>query len=102
MNNLEFNNLIYQIIKTKFPKLENKLEIIIESKATDDQIYGSGIKKYDQLISVIETSPIINEKYTNSTKTGKMILFRETIENLYSTEKEIVTAVTNEISEFLN
>lgn len=102
MNNLEFNNLIYQIIKTKFPKLENKLDIIIESKATDDQIYGSGIKKHDQLISVIETSPIINENYTNSTKTGKMILFRETIENLYTTEKEIVKAVTNEISEFLN
>ena len=57
MNNLEFNNLIYQIVQTKFPKLENKLEIIIESKATDDQIYGSGIKKDDQLISVIETLP---------------------------------------------
>ena len=102
MNNLEFNNLIYQIVQTKFPKLENKLEIIIESKATDDQIYGSGIKKDDQLISVIETLPIINENATNSTKTGKMILFRETIENLYTTEKEIVQAVTNEISEFLN
>ena len=50
MNNLEFSNLIYGIIQTRFPKLENKLEIIVESKASDDQIYGSGITNNDELI----------------------------------------------------
>ena len=36
MNNLEFSNLIHGIIQTKFPKLENRLEIIIESRANND------------------------------------------------------------------
>ena len=60
MNNLEFSNLIHGIIQTKFPKLENRLEIIIESRANNDQIYGSGIKNVPSILPdalVIKGSP---------------------------------------------
>ena len=102
MNNLEFSNLIYGIIQTKFPKLENKLEIIVESKASDDQIYGSGITNNDELICLIETLPVINENIINPLQNGRLIFFQATIEKFYITQKEIEEAVTNEIEEFLN
>ncbi|MFL2763914.1 MAG: hypothetical protein ACJ0A6_02755 [Dehalococcoidia bacterium] len=102
MNNLEFSNLIHGIIQTKFPKLENRLEIIVESRANNDQIYGSGIKNSDELICLIETIPTINENIINAPPDGRLIFFQDTIEKYYVTRNEIQEAITNEINEYLN
>ena len=102
MNNLEFSNLIHGIIQTKFQKLENRLEIIIESRANNDQIYGSGIKNSDELICLIETIPTINENIINAPPDGRLIFFQDTIEKYYVTRNEIQEAITNEINEYLN
>ena len=81
---------------------ENRLEIIIESRANNDQIYGSGIKNSDELICLIETIPTINENIINAPPDGRLIFFQDTIEKYYVTRNEIQEAITNEINEYLN
>ena len=75
---------------------------IMTGKASDDQIYGSGITNNDELICLIETLPVINENIINPHQNGRLIFFQDTIEKFYITQKEIEEAVTNEIEEFLN
>ncbi|MBN18125.1 MAG: hypothetical protein CL758_01380 [Chloroflexi bacterium] len=102
MDNLEFSSLIYKIIQTKFPELENILEIIVEPIANNDQTHGTGIKKDDQLICLIEKFPSIYEYTINTPQNGKIIFFQNTIEKIYPTQNEIEDAITNEIYGYLN
>ena len=99
MNNLEFSNLIHGIIQTKFPKLENRLEIIIESRANNDQIYGSGIDQnimilynYLRLYSNVRLFSYDNEKVAQG---------RENLRLLLKENKKLRNSVEKKVNSYL-
>lgn len=96
MTTTEFEELVRDAL-TRIPSgilrhLEN-VDVVVEDRATDSQLLGSGIPACRQLLGLYEGIPLPNRYDYDMILPDKITLFKNAIEDICSNDDEVIKEI---------
>ena len=96
MTRAQFERLVREALTGIPDEIEARLEnvdVVVEDRATDDQLVGAGLPEDQHLLGLYEGIPLPDRYNYDMVLPDKITLFQRTIEEFCTTEEEIVEEV---------
>ena len=100
MTRAEFERLVREAVDDIPSEMRARLDnvdLVVEARATKEQLVGSGIEEGYSLLGLYEGVPLTDRYDYGMVLPDKITLFQETLESICSSEEEIIREVRDTV-----